>query len=434
MVQIRLLALLILTSTVTAETPAPVSVSEGPILLHASLEQQWGGHTFSYLLQGPQALYWTASQYNPDGKTWGSVVGRFPTGAPTLRCTVAQIPIPGEKIKYITQPLILRTPDGYLHLFNGVSFDTGDPGYAPGEIRYFRSTAPDDATSFVDRSDLVPKELPFNELHLRMNVGLSRDGQRAALVVLAISKDGRVPFNTPILFLADKVGPDLVFKKPVQYAEPMGLFYPQVAYTDDGIVVVGQVWDNKDCSTARLLHLSADGKLLHRVEFPAESDGNYWCCDLRPESATNWTMLNAYYCKYPKGGQDCRHEFWTYDTLAKSLILRKSIAIPEGQVNSGKCIPVAPDRALFIHNPQMGAFEVYDGDLFHGGDFATTALPETNPLSQGYAGSAYTFVPNPLQGSVASQSGIWFATDTLVEKLRPEDRLRANLLLYHLNF
>lgn len=432
--RVNLLSLLFLISTVAAEMPVVVSVSDGPILLHANLEQQWGGHTFSYLLEGPQALYWTASQYNADGKTWASLIGQFPKGAPSLARTVTRIPIPGEKIKYITQPLILRTADGYLHLFNGVSFDTGDPGYAPGEIRYLRSSAPDDATSFVDRSELIPKELPFNEFHLRMNVGLSRDGQRAALLVLAISKDGSVPFNTPVLFLADKVGPDLVFRKPVQYAEPMGLFYPQVAYTDDGIVVIGQVWDNKDRSTARLLHLSADATLLHRVEFPAESDGNYWCCDLRPESAANWATLNAYYCKYPKGGQDCRHEFWTYDVQARSLILRKSIVVPEGQVNSGKCIPLAPNRALFLHNPQMGTFEVYDGDLFHGGDFTMSALPATNPLSQGYAGSACTFVPNPLQGSLPSPSGIWFATDTLVEKLRPEDRLRANLLLYRLNY
>ena len=40
-----------LTTIIYADTKG-VEVVEGPIVLHANITGQWGGHTFCYLLQG----------------------------------------------------------------------------------------------------------------------------------------------------------------------------------------------------------------------------------------------------------------------------------------------------------------------------------------------------------------------------------------------
>ena len=92
----------------------------------------------------------------------------------------------------------------------------------------------------MDRTELLPTET-YDSFHLRMNVGLSPDGHWMALVILAISEDGSVPFNTPVVFVGERQGLDFVFQPPVRYAEPMSLFYPQVAAIKEGIIIVGEV-------------------------------------------------------------------------------------------------------------------------------------------------------------------------------------------------
>jgi hypothetical protein len=253
-------------------------------------------------------------------------------------------------------------------------------------------------------------------------------------VILAISKDGSVPFNTPVIFMGERRGEDFVFRDPVTYAEPQGFFYPQIALTDSGTVLVGQVWDNKDRSTTRIIHLDDTGKEIHRAELPAEVDGNYWCCDYRPLRADDWSKLVLYYNKYPKGGQDCRHEFWTYEPATRALKQHQSIAVPEGRINYGKWIPISGKRSVFLHNPSMGAFETIGGDLLGSGDVAVAPLMGTNPATLGYAGTAYTFVPNPLQGSMQSNKSAWFACDYISLKNDPNERTRAALLLYRIVF
>ena len=107
--------------------------------------------------------------------------------------------------------------------------------------------------------------------------GLSPDGHRIALVV---SEDGSISFNGPVVFVGEKQGLDFVFQPPIRYAEPMSLFYPQVAATNDGIIIVGQVWDNSARVTTRLLHLDWQGKLVHREDLPVVGDGNFLSLDL----------------------------------------------------------------------------------------------------------------------------------------------------------
>src|SRR2546426_6807535 len=41
---------------------------EGPVVLHAAIADQWGGHTFNYLVAGQDALFWAATAHRPDKK------------------------------------------------------------------------------------------------------------------------------------------------------------------------------------------------------------------------------------------------------------------------------------------------------------------------------------------------------------------------------
>lgn len=427
---LRFIALLFLALPAFAE-PA-LRVAEGPILLHASVDQQWGGHTFSYLLEGKQALFWSATVYNPDGKTWGSLIGQYSKPGSEAPPVTTTLSFTEPNIISMTQPLMLRSDDGYIHVFIGMSHNFGEPGFNPGEVHYFRSAAPEDVSTLVDRSELIPRDTPYNQFHLRMNAGVSQDGRRAALTILAISKDGSVPFNTPVIFLAEKEGPDFVFRKPVKYAEAMSFFYPQIALTENGTVLVGQLWDNHDRSIARLIQLDAEGKMTHTQDLPAVSDGNHWCLDLRPAQTDDWSELVLYYNKYPKGGKDCRHELWTYAPATSTLALRRSIPVDEGHINYGKWFPVAPSQSAFLHNPSMGTFEVFEGDLLGAGNFSTTPLAATSPGLLGYAGTASTFIPNPLQGSVTTPGTVWFASDYIPLSNNPAERIRSAMLLYRL--
>ncbi|MCC6795364.1 MAG: hypothetical protein IT366_09620 [Candidatus Hydrogenedentes bacterium] len=417
---------------ISSAEPA-IIVDAGPIVLNANIDQQWGGHTFAYLLEGEKCVFWSATMYNQDGKTWGSLIGQYPKPGSGAQLAVTSLPFSEPGVKSLNQPLLLRSPDGYIHVIIGMSHATDDPNYSAGTLRYFRSAAPDDISQLVDLSELIPRTPPYNEFHLRMNAGISRDGSRAAIVILAISKDGSVPFNTPVIFLGDRKGADFVFRDPVKYAEAQGFFYPQIALTDSGTVLVGQQWDNKDRSTTRVIHLDDTGKEVHRAELPAEADGNFWCCDLRPVNADDWSKLVLYYNKYPKGGQDCRHEFWTYEPATRALSQRRSIVVPEGRINYGKWVPIAEGCSFFLHNPSMGTFETISGDLLGDGDFAVARLMATNPATLGYAGTAYTFVPNALQGSVQSNEAVWFACDYIPQKNDSKERTRGAFLLYRVS-
>ncbi|HRK35451.1 MAG TPA: hypothetical protein PLJ47_12715, partial [Candidatus Hydrogenedentes bacterium] len=228
-----------------AEIPN-LQIADGPILLHANIDQQWGGHTFSYLLEGERSLFWSATMYNPDGNTWGSYIGQYPKPEADGETVVTPIRFTEPGVKSMTQPLLLRSPDGYIHIFIGVSHATDEPNYSPGTLRYFRSAAPENVSQLVDRTECIPSGAPYNAFHLRMNAGISANGQRAALVILAISKDGSVPFNTPVIFHAERQGEDFVFRNAIKYAEPQGFFYPQIALTDAGTIVVGQVWNKPE--------------------------------------------------------------------------------------------------------------------------------------------------------------------------------------------
>ena len=115
-----------------------------------------------------------------------------------------------------------------------------------------------------------------------MNVGLSVDGKKLVWVVLAVSSDGKVRFNTPVVFFAERHGADFSFQKPIAYAAPMGLFYPLVAVANSGPIVVGELWDDSKRPRARLLQLDWSGQVTYQEDLPAESEGTHCVYDLKP--------------------------------------------------------------------------------------------------------------------------------------------------------
>ncbi len=413
-----------------------VRVVEGPTILHAGIADQWGGHTFCYLLLGEHGLFWSATAFRTDDKPPTALIGQHPKPGSTLTPSISTIQFNEPNVKGNNQPQMIRSPDGYLHIFIGVTYTTDNPNYNTGKLQYFRSKNPEDISDLVDRTELIPTE-PYSDFHLRMNVGISPDGQRMALVILAISEDGSVPFNTPVIFIGERRGHDFVFQKPVKYAEPMGFFYPQVAATNDGIVIVGEVWDNENRPTTRLLHVGWDGTLLHREDLPAGGDGKYFSFDLRPPNSTDWSRLILYYNRTPKEhgewSKTCYHEFWEYDTQTRRLRLLRSLETELSLSNAGKWIPVSEQSSVFINNPCMSQLHIWEGNILGGGEVVRTPLPRANPPAIGYLGSAYLFAPNPLQGSVVSPGEIYIANDCFNPGRNPEKSGPCSFLLWRLH-
>ena len=420
----------VLTTIIHADTKG-VEVVEGPIVLHANIAGQWGGHTFCYLLQGKRAVFWSATAY-PEQQPPTVLVGQYPTLGSRLEPTVSSLQFTAADVKGSNQPQMLRTPDGHLHVFIGVTHTTDNPNFSPGRLHYFRSKLPEDISILMDRTELLPTEI-YDSFHLRMNVGLSPDGHRMVLVVLAISEDGSIPFNTPVVFVGERQGLDFVFQPPIRYAEPMSLFYPQLAATNNGIIIVGQVWDNSARVTTRLLHLDWQGKLVHREDLPAVGDGNFLSLDLRSISANDCSQLMIYYNRLPADHQVCHHEFWQYDVEMQQLRLLRSLETEYGLANYGKWLPVSDGFSAFINNPSMSALHVWQGDLLGGEEVSGTPLIGANPLRLGYLATAYLFAPNALQGSVVSQRESYIASDCFNPGKEPESSGPCSFLLWRLD-
>lgn len=396
--------------------------NESIAILNDSIAMQWGGHTFSYLLLGKDKIFWSATAYDPNDKTPTALIGQKPLRDKIGPSITSKISFSGQNVKGNNQPQIVRSKDGYIHAFIGVTYSTDNPNFNTGHIYYYRSHKPEDITKLIDRTELIPTQ-PFYDFHLRMNVGISQDGQRIALVILAISEDGKVPFNTPVIFIGEKRGADFVFREPFAYAEPMSFFYPQVAVTDDGIIIIGEIWDkdNEKLRFTRLIHLDWSGKIMHREDFPVDNEGNYFSYDMRPQNDEDWSNLIIYYNKQPADRKDCRHEFWRYNTKTKQLSLIRSIETEYSSSNSGRWIPITKGYSAFINNPSLGQLNIWKGDILGGGEITRCLIPNTNPKEMGYQFSAYLFVPSVLQGSVASPDSIYIASD-FVNKERESDK------------
>lgn len=407
-------------------------VADGPIVLHSNISDQWGGHTFSYLLEGEKAIFWSATERRDDGKLLTTLIGQHPKPGSDREDALTAMSFEKPGVMGINQPQIVRSSDGYIHAFIGITYE-GKPGYNPGKILYYRSKNPEDVSELLDRTELIPTESIYRNFHLRMNVGISPDGQKMVLVILAISDDGSVPFNTPVIFFGEKAGADFTFRNPVKYSEAMGFFYPQVAATDDGIVLVGEVWDNPKRTVARLIHLDWSGKLIHQADLPVEKDGIYLSFDLRPLDGENWSKLGLYYNKQPKDSKNGSHEFWEYDVKSHQLHLLNSVETQISLLNAGKWIPLS-DGSVFVNNPSMGRLYVWEGDIIGGGEIVKRPLPGANPTKRAYQATVYMFGANVLQGSIVPKDGVYIAADCFNPCRMPKTSGPSSFLMWKIGY
>jgi len=408
---------------------SPIRIVEGPILLHANAAGEWGGHTFSYVLLGEKYVFWAAMLYEPGRTSRTMLLGQYPREGIDKPPVVTSISLDAPDFYNSSLPLLVRTPDGFIHVFVGVTHDTGKPNLKPGVLRYFRSGAPEDISTMVDRTELIPKD-PYNEFHLRMNVGVSLDGEKLVWVVLAVSSDGKVPFNTPVVFFGQRKGADFLFQKPIAYAPAMGLFYPLVAVVESGAVVVGELWDGARRPHARLIQFDWSGKVTHQEDLPSEIEGNHCAYDLRPIPNRPENFI-IYATKSP-ADKRCAHEFWGYSTREKRLWLLRSIETDYSWSNSGKWLPISEQQSVFINNPSSGQLCAWHGDILGGADIKRTILSRSNPISLGMQGSYYVMSPSPLVGSLQKPGEIYIMTDAPNAGKKAEDAGPCSLLLYGL--
>jgi len=311
-----------------------------------------------------------------------------------------------------------------------VTHDTGNPNLKPGVLRYFRSASPQDITSVVERTELIPTE-PYHEFHLRMNVGLSGDGKRLVCVVLAVSGDGKVPFNTPVVFFGERKVVDFVFQKPIAYAPAMGFFYPLVAVVESGAVVVGELWDDAKRPHARLVQFDWSGKTTHQEDLPCETEGSHCAYDLRPMPGQPENFI-LYATKTPADRRNCSHEFWEYSAKEKSLKLLRSVETDYSWSNSGKWLPLSKNESVLINNPSLGQLCAWHGDILGRGELKRTMLAKSNPIFLGLQGSYYVMSPSQLVGSVEAPGEFYLLTDAPNAGKKAEEVGPCSLLVYRL--
>ena len=379
-----------------------------PVVLDSSIQGQFGGHTFGYLVEGESGVFWSARRYVP-GREAGlgpMLVGQYPKLSADLPIAVSTLAVEGA-FNHNT-PHLIRTPDGHIHVFLTSDHHTQRSNYNRSTLHYFRSARPEDIRTLVDRTELIRFDgrTKFSDFHARLNVGITPDGNRVALVILAISPDGSVAFNTPVLFAGRRDGPDFRFDPPVAYAEPMGLFYPQVAASEDSIVVVAQVFDEKNHCHTRLMHLDWSGKLIHREDFPEPTVNAYAPEDLRVMDDRNERLLL------------CAHDWnrgfdlWEYDVRARRIERLRSVNFGEGQTPGHlKCLLDGSGRFLVVGAPREAAY-AYRGSLQDDTPVVVEILREPpSPKQIGFRTNYYICVPNRIYGSLEPAESFYVAGD-----------------------
>lgn len=408
-----------------AEVPDHVRLATGPLLLHARIRPQWGGHTFSYLLEGPDAAYWSALA----GPTGPALVGRHPAPGSLRPAHVTEIDLSTLAPSRVDQPQLLRTPDGRLHAF--VSVFSGED--ERGEVRYFAGRDPDGIEAFDDRSTEIP-HTRFPSLHAnRKNVGLDREGRRAVLFALSDYLPGVSLMNTPLLFLG-RVGEDRIhFDEPIVLGEPVPFFYPQVAATEQGIVLLGAV-DHDPSRHAELWHVDWQGRELHREELPhPEGTSLTWAFEMEPFDPRDWGRLLIVRAILPEGSDVRTLEFWSYDTRARELTRLRSldnhIEQEPGFTNAGQVWSEAGHAPLFVNEPGSSSVAAWEGDLSGNMPFRIGRVPGTAAREFGFTSIRSVFLTSVLQGSAPAAGRRAFAFDLdLPRAVEGEDNPCAWLL------
>ncbi len=401
----------------TAASEWNVTVSADPIVLTNSIYQQWGGHSFSYLVQDENTLYYAGIYHEKQGKPWPNnafIVGSHPLPPksnskrkPKRAATSTVITDP--KADHFNQPQMFRDNLGYLHVIVGTTLPGG-----LHEIRYYRSAHPNDLSSLLDRSNLID-DGQIADYHTRMNVGVNKTGDRAVLVSLAWNTPGLMN-NTLLVSFGTKVGDDFHFAAPRTYYMKMkSIFYPQVACTDYGVVIVGQLFDKStketDIVTSMLVQMDWGGTVVNRMDLPGPRapTGHFMTCDLRPIDPHDWrklTIAQSIYSTEP--GITEGTEIYLYDAMSHELTRMNFL---EGPENYGKLVVVDEHFSFFLNNPGQSKHCVWQGDILGGQKIKHQPLAGGDITAAGYPSSTYNYLPNALTGSVVDLENLYFATD-----------------------
>ena len=378
---------------------SPVTVVSGPTVLHADVFTQWGGHTFPYLVEGEEHLYWSGLEAYEGPALLGSV----PKPGVAGEAVVARIPLEGA-FRRTNPPQVVRTPDEHLHVFL-VTRSLDDES---GDIHYWRTERPGDVTSLVDRSELMPKTR-FAQFTIRQNVGVSRDGRRIVFCNLTDFVDGKHLMNMPLVWIGEREGEDFRFAEPVVYGEQTSFFYPQVAATDEGPVLLGAV-DRDPNRNAELVHLDWSGRVLSWVALPG-IEGESWAFDMQPLDSKDWSRLAIARLTMPEAGTERGLEFWIYDTKTRRLEARNRFAADHATERSfasaGKFWMQDGAAPLFLNEPGSHRIVAWGGPLLEeSGNAVLHPLPRTTAATIGYGGIRSLFFPSILQGSVPDTTSL----------------------------
>jgi len=417
MVVMALIALVVLACPVATKTVedgvqagkavSTVSVVAGPQVLHASTTMQWGGHTFGYLLEGRKSVIWGARYFDPSAPVHGmntAIIGQYPKPSSDTPAASTLIQCTESNVTRVDQPYMVRTPDGYIHIF--ADYYVGNSGQMHGHIRYYRSSTPEDIRKLVqpfkspsNPNGLVPEGLyAAAGFHCRMNVGISPDGKHMVIIALATRGKG----NLPVLWRGTRRGRDFTFAGPTQYLPDWtALFYPQISLTNQGeVFIVAENWNEPAYCKSTLLHLDANNNLVHREDLPQGPTGSHVCYDLRPRSGNDRSRLILYAVNSVSETVNT-HELWQYDLAARQLTLLSSFEGGRLYGNPGKWLPFASGGSVMINNPCLGRLATWEGNLL-AGQAEMKIIPGADPISLGYTQVNYVMAPNPIYGSIVS--------------------------------
>src|SRR6185436_12873380 len=100
---------------------APIRIVDGPILLHGNAVSEWGGHTFSYVLTGEKHVFWSGMLYEPGRTSRTMLLGQYPRPGVDQAPVVSSVSLDATNFFNSSLPLLVRTPDGFIHIFVGVT-------------------------------------------------------------------------------------------------------------------------------------------------------------------------------------------------------------------------------------------------------------------------------------------------------------------------
>ena len=93
-----------------------LSATDPAIVMHDDIRHQWGAHTFPYITEGETGLFSAAVVHAGGYHSTQAVIGQYPKPGSSLPPAETVLDF-GPSTTRADPPHILRSPDGYLHIF-----------------------------------------------------------------------------------------------------------------------------------------------------------------------------------------------------------------------------------------------------------------------------------------------------------------------------